>query len=240
MVDPSTYCSVCGLHMTRYAARERKEKELRRKESREWMYMAIGIMAALGTAPVFFLLLAALLGPLMALLICQIEVNLIVAIGSFSLACRIFDVEAPEPVDMLKIVVWSSILGNAAASWLFGSGWLVYVTATVLAFLISSAICMFGVQMPVWHSLGVCLSYNIFATVLTVVAVVMLVVLFAGWFVATGGGGPVSPEDSPGSHFDDGSALPGSSPSSWPRDQREDDERRHRRARTNRSAEIGK
>ncbi len=143
-------------------------------------------------------------GPL-AMIVCAIEINLIVSIGSFSLACRIFKQEPPEVGDILRIVGWSVVPANALVSYLGGTGPLAILAGVGTASVISAILCMFQIQMPVVASILVSICYNIFAGILTVVGVVVLGIIFAGYLVTTGS---TAPQDGQGIEQMDPFAVP--------------------------------
>ena len=153
--------------------------------------MLAAIVAAFVSAALFFLLLALMLGGAIAMFVCVIEIYLIVAIGSFAFACRLFRQEPPEPTDMLRIVMTGSIVGRVAAGWLCGPGILGLLAGTGIAIVISALLCMFHIGMPVVPSILVCIAYNILAAIFTVIGIVVLGIIFAGYMVTTGGGLPL-------------------------------------------------
>lgn len=179
------YCSECGLSIhKKYSGLSRDEDK---SDSKLWLYVLAGIGAAMLSTPLFFLLIAMAVGGPIAMLVCVVEINLIVSLGSFALACRIFKQEPPEPSDILRIVGWSVVPANLAVSYLGGTGPLALAAGVGVAIVISSLVCMFHIQMPVVPSILVSICYNIFSGILTVVGVVVLGVIFAGYLVTTTG-----------------------------------------------------
>jgi len=181
------YCTECGLSVhKKYSGVDRHED---RSDSKSWLYVLAGIGGAMLATPLLFLLVAVMVGGPIAMFVCVIEMYLIIAIGSFALACRIFKQEPPEPTDILRIVGWSALPANMVVGYLGGVGPLSLLAAVGIAIVISSLVCMLHVQMPVFPSIFVSICYNIFAGILTVVGVLVLVVIFAGYLVTTSGTG---------------------------------------------------
>jgi len=181
---------------------ERERQKEAKEAAREWIYMLGAIAGAFISAPLFFFLVAMAMGGALAMIVCVIEINLIVSLGSFALACRIFRQEPPEPGDILRIIGSSSFPAMVLASWIGAQisapAWAVWVAAALVAAVIAALICMFQVGMPVWPSVFVCFSYNVLSVILTVVGYVMLGVIFAGYMITTGGEVPkdLAPMDS--------------------------------------------
>jgi hypothetical protein len=181
------YCTECGLSVhKKYSGIDHTED---RSDSKSWLYVLAGIGGAMLATPLLFLLVAVMAGGGFALFVCVIEMYLIIAIGSFALACRIFKQEPPEPTDILRIVGWSALPANMVVSYFGGIGPLSLLAAVGIAIVISSLVCMLHVQMPVFPSIFVSICYNVFAGILTVVGVLVLVVIFAGYLVTTSGTG---------------------------------------------------
>jgi len=167
----------------------------RKKESRlkEWVFVLIGIVVALASAPLFFLLVAMVAGGTIAMLVSVIEIYLIVAIGSFSLACRIFGEEPPEPSDILRIIFLSGLPANLVVGWAGLTGWLAVAAAAGVAMVVAALLCMLQLGMPVWPSIAICVAYNVFAAILTVVGVILLGLMFVGYMAAGSGGARPAP-----------------------------------------------
>jgi len=199
------YCTECGLSVhKKYSGVDRDED---RSESKLWLFVLAGIGGAMLTTPLLFLLIAVMAGGVIAMFVCVIEMYLIVAIGSFALACRIFKQEPPEPGDILRIVGWSVVPANMAVSYFGGTGPLSLLAGVGVAIVVSALLCMFQIQMPVVASILVSICYNIFAGILTVVGVIVLGVIFAGYLVTTTG--KIAPEEGQGTEQMDPFAVPG-------------------------------
>lgn len=178
------YCTECGLAVhKKYSGVDDKHEHA---DSKEWLFVLGGIGAAMVTTPLLFLLLTLMMGGVMAMLVCAIEMNMIVSMGSFALACRIFKQEPPEPSDILRIVGWSVVPANFVVMYFGGTGLLAALAGVATAAVISALLCMFQVQMPVVPSILVSISYNIFAGILTIIGIIVMTAIFAGYLVATG------------------------------------------------------
>jgi len=209
-----SFCSMCGLNMKMKVRKRPKDLS-----SREWLFALLGIVVALALAPLFFLAIAVAAGGEIALLASAIEILLIAAIGSFSLACRIFGQDAPEPSDIFRIIFMSTFPASIVVPMLHLPRLPAEVLSTVVAMILASLICMFQLGMPVWHSIAICIAYNVFSTIIKVVGILVLVILFAGWLVTTtpspfGPGGGTPSLDSP---------FPGVAPPGGPFEDSDDD-----------------
>lgn len=185
------YCPACGLstRKTRHDLTTDRTKE----ESKDWMFVLLGIGLALVTSPLFFLLIKMVVGAGLAMFVCAIEIYFVVAIGSFSLACRIFKQDPPDVNDIFRIIGWSALPANVLSNWLGHTGIASMMIGTLIAIIISSLLCMLQVQMPVFSAILVSITYNIFSAVLTIIGVLLLVAMF----VTMGDDGIQSPMDAP-------------------------------------------
>jgi predicted Zn finger-like uncharacterized protein len=176
-------CGDCRLDMSKNfgPTDSTRDQEMRKSA----MYSLIGIGATLLAAPLFFVLFAMAAGGGLALLVSVLLMQVGVSIGCFSLACQLFKQDPPEPGEILRIVCWSNLPANLLASWLLGGGFVSVVGAAVLAAVFSALVCMLHVGMPVVTSILVSVVYNIFAGILTLVWVLLLMIVFAGYIAVT-------------------------------------------------------
>lgn len=176
-------CSTCRLDMRKRFEKKANERDEEMRSNVK--FSLIGIGATLVTAPLFFVLVAMVMGGGLALLLSVLIMQIGVSLGSFTLACYLFKQDAPEPGEILRIICYSNIPANVLASMLFGGGILGAVGSTAIAMVAAALVCMFHVGMPVVSSILISVVYNIFAGILTVVWAVVLGVVFAGYLVAT-------------------------------------------------------
>lgn len=180
-------CPICKTRMDR-PLRD-PEAERRKEESREWLFVLAGLGGALLATPLLFLAIVLLFGKgsgPFAFLICAIEVNYIVAIGCFALACRVFRQEPPEIGDILRVVAFATLSSNVIFSWIGGTGFLWTVAATGVAAVIAAVLCMTQLEMPVFPSIFIAFTYNVFAAIFTVIGMVLLGLVFAGYLIGSG------------------------------------------------------
>jgi hypothetical protein len=197
------YCPECRLALRQKRRIDDASNEFPWKES---LLVAGGIGGALVTMPIFFLIVRMVTGPHLALLICALEVNFIAAVGSFSLACRLFGQEPPDPGEVFRIVGYSTLPANLLLGWIGGGGILSVLAGGLVAAVVAALICMFQLGIPVFASIYISVSYNIFSSILTVVGVLLLAVLFLTSGVqAIPDAAPPIPEDEgvPPDGFDD-------------------------------------
>jgi hypothetical protein len=180
-------CPICKTRMDR-PLRD-PEAERRKEESREWLFVLAGLGGALLATPLLFLAIVLLFGKgsgPFALLVCAIEVNYIVAIGCFALACRVFRQEPPEIGDILRVVAFATLSSSILFSWIGGTGLLWTVAATGVAAVIAAVLCMTELEMPVFPSIFIAFTYNIFSAIFTVIGMVLLGLVFAGYLIGSG------------------------------------------------------
>lgn len=185
-------CSYCRLDMRKTYGATDAERERERRQGVK--FALIGIGATLVAAPVFFLMVAVVAGGTLALLASILIMQVGVALGSFTLACQLFKQEPPEPGEILKVVCYSNLSTCLLAPALFGGGLIGVAGATGLGVIIAALVCMFYIGMPVVPSILISVVYNVSAAILTVVWVVVLMAVFAGFVAATR---PAAPADGP-------------------------------------------
>jgi hypothetical protein len=186
------FCAVCRKDLKAEAVPRDDSK----KKPKDWMYVAGGIGLALLTTPIFFLMLCPILGGELALLACAVEILWIAAVGSFAVACGLFNQDTPEVSDIFRLTARSNLAVKVVIVFLVeklgmdANSLLCVGLATGLSIAVASFLCMVSFQMPVFHSIGISICYNILAAVLTVAGVILLKIVFAGWLVATSAGDP--------------------------------------------------
>ena len=164
------------------------------KKSTEWLYVVLGVGLALGTTPVLFLILWPIMGGVLALVVCAVEVRLIVAVGGFAVAYRIFYEDVPEVSDIFRLTIRSNLLVNIVITFLIekmgmdGADWLCTVISTVGSVVVASFLCILYFEMPVIHAIVISICYNVFAAILAVIGIFLLTMLFAGYLVTAGAG----------------------------------------------------
>lgn len=186
------FCSECRLNMHKNYGSEASDRE--REIRKNALYSLIGIGAMLVTTPVFFLMATLVVGGALAMLLSALLLMIGVSMGSFLLACQLFKQEPPEPGEILVIVIFSNLPAGLLAPWLFGGGVVGALGTVVIATVIAALMCMFRAGMPVVPSMLISVAYNVFSGILTVVWIVLLMLVFAGYMAATR---PASPPDGP-------------------------------------------
>lgn len=169
------YCPACGLAMqsVRFDPTQRSKDE-----AKEWMYALAGIALSMLMSPLFFLGVQMVVGSVLAMLVTALEIYFLVAVGSFSLACRLFNQEPPEVNDIFRIITWSAIPANLLSNYLGETGLMSIFAGTCLAILVSAILCIVQLQMPVFASLFISICYNIFSAILTLVGILLLAAIF--------------------------------------------------------------
>ena len=156
-----------------------------RKMRKDWLFSLIGIGVSLLSAPIFFLVFAMVVGGGLAFFISVLLMQIGISLGCFSLACQVFKQEPPEPIEIIKIIIFSNFPANLLASSLVGSGLLGSIASMGLAIVFAALICMLYAGIPVAPSIYISVTYNIIAGILTFIWGLALMAVFAGYLAVT-------------------------------------------------------
>lgn len=193
-----TYCPACGLSVQARSASQGDSK----KKTPEWVQGVAAIILAMVLAPLMFWGIQMVLGTLVAMLITAVTINVTISLGSFAVACQIFHQKPPEFGEIYRVLIWSS-LPNLILNWVGSTGLTSMLVAMALSILISALLCVAMLEFPFIKAIGICIAYNILATILALVGILLLVAIFVT--TALDAPPPANPAEPP-------AAAPGENP----------------------------
>ncbi len=196
------YCPACGLSVQGRFTSQRDSK----KKTPEWVQGVAAIILAMVLAPLMFWGIQMVLGTLMAMLITVVTINLMISLGSFAVVCQVFHQKPPEFGEIYRVLLWSS-LPNLILNWVGSTGLTSMLVAMALSVLISALLCVIILEFPFLKAVGICIAYNILATILALVGVLLLVAIFVA--TAIDAPPPANPPNTP-------AAAPGENPAPVP------------------------
>ncbi len=188
-------CGVCMLPLKK----EPKEPLLGDAKAgwRESLWLVLGVLAALGSVPPFFVLLAWVFGPTAAYFICALEIDLMVGGIALRWACWVCREEQPEMGRAMWVSMRAGFFALVAGLFVL---WLAITTTpgapqalimqpiklllVVFAPLLAGAY-VYGVEldMPFDKAIGVYLLSRIFGLVLDLVVIVILLAACCLWLL---------------------------------------------------------